>query len=62
VTLLKSHAGFGDASTSVETTVEPTHSHWIHSMKMEDEWNDLGCCLVMGLVTNGTEPIYTATR
>jgi len=62
VMLLKSHTGCGDASNSVGTMVEPTQTHWIHSIRIEDEWNDLGCCLVMGLVTNVTEPIYTATR
>jgi len=60
VMLVKSHTGRGDASNSVGTTVEPTQTHWI--IRMEVEWNDLGCCLVMGLVTNRTEPIYTATR
>jgi hypothetical protein len=62
VMLLVSHTGRGDASNSVGTMVEPTQTHWIHSIRMEDKWNASGCCLVMGLVTNGTEPIYTATR
>jgi hypothetical protein len=60
--LLKSDTGRGDGSNSVGTIVEPTQILWIHIIRMEDEWNDLGCCQVMGLVTNSTEPIYTATR
>jgi len=60
--LLKSNSGRVDASNSLGTMMEPTQTRWIHSIRMEDEWNNLGCCLVMGLVTNDTEPVYNATK